>query len=47
MLIATFNINNINRRLENLLAWMRQAKPDGVCLQELKTEDWGFPRPQI
>ena len=28
MKIATFNINNINRRLPNLLAWMRAAKPD-------------------
>jgi exodeoxyribonuclease-3 len=34
--IATFNINNINKRLENLLAWLAQAGPDVVCLQELK-----------
>ena len=43
MLIATFNINNVNRRLENLLGWLRRAKPDAVCLQELKTEDRKFP----
>ena len=36
MKIATFNINNVNRRLPNLLAWLAAAKPDVVCLQELK-----------
>jgi hypothetical protein len=34
MKIASFNINNINTRLENLLAWLAQAKPDVACLQE-------------
>src|SRR6185437_6286719 len=43
MKIATFNINNIGRRLSNLLAWLRVAKPDVVCLQELKTEQSAFP----
>src|SRR5262245_13526952 len=32
MKIATFNINNINRRLPNLLAWLRTAEPDVVAL---------------
>jgi exodeoxyribonuclease III len=43
MKVATFNINNINRRLPNLLAWLRSAKPDIVCLQELKATDRQFP----
>jgi exodeoxyribonuclease-3 len=43
MKIATFNINNINRRLPNLLRWMRSARPDIVCLQELKATDGEFP----
>src|SRR6201998_1311712 len=43
MKIATFNINNINRRLPNLLRWLRAAKPDVVCLQELKAADNEFP----
>ena len=43
MKIATFNINNINRRLDNLLAWLRGAKPDIACLQELKASDNEFP----
>jgi exodeoxyribonuclease III len=47
MKIATFNINNINRRLPNLLAWLKQAKPDAVCLQELKSTDADFPHAAI
>jgi exodeoxyribonuclease-3 len=42
--IATFNVNNINRRLPNLLAWLAETKPDIVCLQELKAPDNRFPR---
>jgi exodeoxyribonuclease-3 len=41
--IATFNINDVNKRLPNLLAWLAQAKPDAVCLQELKAESGAFP----
>ncbi len=43
MRLATFNINNINKRLDNLLAWLAEAKPDVVCLQELKAEQGQFP----
>ena len=41
--IATFNINNINKRFANLAAWLAHAKPDVVCLQELKAEQGAFP----
>jgi len=47
MKIATFNINNVNRRLPNLLAWLRSAAPDVVCLQELKSSDDAFPATAI
>jgi len=43
MKIASFNINNINRRLTNLIDWLREAGPDVVCLQEIKAEDAKFP----
>ena len=43
MRIATFNINNVNTRLANLLDWLAAAQPDVVCLQELKAEDKAFP----
>jgi exodeoxyribonuclease-3 len=41
--IATFNINNINKRLANLLDWMAANEPDVICLQELKAEERAFP----
>jgi len=47
MKITTFNINNIKRRLWNLLDWLRAAKPDIVCLQELKATDAEFPIGEI
>ena len=47
MKIATFNINNVNKRLENLLAWLAKATPDVVCLQELKAEQGAFPADAI
>ena len=43
MKIATFNINNINKRLANLLDWLRASQPDVACLQELKATDSEFP----
>ena len=43
MKIATFNVNNINKRLANLLDWLRTTKPDVVSLQELKAADSEFP----
>ncbi|MGV3574730.1 MAG: exodeoxyribonuclease III [Devosia sp.] len=43
MKIATFNINGINRRLPNLMAWLADAAPDIVCLQEIKAADRQFP----
>ena len=45
--IATFNINNIRKRLPNLLAWLAASQPDVVCLQELKTADAAFPADAI
>jgi len=42
--IATFNINDVKKRLPNLLAWLRRSRPDVACLQELKSTDAGFPK---
>jgi hypothetical protein len=36
MKLATFNINNVNKRLPHLLAWLKTARPDILCLQENK-----------
>jgi exodeoxyribonuclease-3 len=43
MKIATFNMNNVKKRLPNLLDWMRESSPDVVCFQELKATDTEFP----
>lgn len=43
MKIATFNINGIKARLPALLAWLAEAKPDLVALQEIKCTDETFP----
>lgn len=44
MRIATWNVNSINARLNTALAWLEEAQPDVVCLQEIKCVDEGFPR---
>ncbi|ODA67705.1 Exodeoxyribonuclease III [Methyloligella halotolerans] len=47
MKIATFNVNGINGRLPILLRWLKESKPDIVCLQELKAPDDKFPEEAI
>jgi bifunctional non-homologous end joining protein LigD len=41
--VATWNINNITKRLDLLLDWLARTKPDVVALQELKTPTADFP----
>lgn len=43
MKITTWNINGIRARIEGALAYVREAKPDVLCLQEIKCVDEGFP----
>ncbi len=43
MKIATYNVNSINARLDNLLDWLQKENPDIVLLQEIKTEFNSFP----
>jgi exodeoxyribonuclease III len=44
MRIATWNINSIKQRMDNLAAWLSERRPDLVCLQEIKCVDEAFPR---
>jgi exodeoxyribonuclease III len=44
MKIATWNVNSIKVRLEPALAWLKNANPDVVALQEIKCQDDAFPR---
>ena len=43
MKIATYNVNGVNGRLPVLLRWLQEARPDVVCLQELKAPQEKFP----
>lgn len=43
MKIATHNVNGVNGRLPVLLRWLGEARPDVVCLQELKAPQERFP----
>jgi exodeoxyribonuclease III len=45
--IATFNVNGVNGRLLVLLRWLVEAKPDVVCLHELKARQEKFPEAGI
>lgn len=47
MKIATYNVNGVNGRLPVLLRWLDEAKPDIVCLQELKAPQEKFPEQAI
>ena len=43
MRIATWNVNSVNQRTANLVAWLKDRDPDVVCLQEIKCVDANFP----
>lgn len=47
MKIATWNINGVKARIENLCQWLRDSSPDVACLQEIKSVDEAFPRLEI
>lgn len=47
MRIATYNINNVRKRLDALAAWLDVTSPDVVCLQELKCTSAAFPHDEI
>jgi exodeoxyribonuclease-3 len=47
MKIATYNVNGVNGRLPVLLRWLKESRPDIVCLQELKAPQEKFPEQAI
>lgn len=47
MQIATWNINSVRTRLQNLLSYLRETSPDVLCLQEIKCTDEQFPQAEI
>src|ERR1700683_2283789 len=45
--LATWNVNSVKARLPRLLEWLDEAKPDIVCLQEIKTTTALFPAAEV
>ena len=43
MKIATFNANSVRSRLDAILAWLEEHRPDILCVQETKAMDADFP----
>ena len=43
MKIASWNVNSVRTRLEQVLQWLDQEQPDLLCLQETKVDDPLFP----
>lgn len=43
MRVATWNVNSIKAHMDVVTRWLGEAKPDVVCLQEIKCEDQNFP----
>jgi len=44
MKVTTWNINGVKARIESALAYLRQASPDVICLQEIKSITEAFPK---
>src|SRR3954469_4195636 len=45
--IATWNVNSLRVRGEQVLEWLRTHSPDVVALQETKMQDPDFPHPEF
>jgi exodeoxyribonuclease-3 len=43
MRIATWNVNSVRTRLDQVLAWLAAERPEVLCLQETKVADEVFP----
>ena len=43
MRIATWNVNSVRTRLDQVVAWLQQERPEVLCLQETKVADELFP----
>jgi len=47
MKIASWNVNSLKVRLEQVQSWLLESKVDVLCLQETKTEDVNFPLAEL
>jgi exodeoxyribonuclease III len=44
MKIASWNVNSVRARIENILAYIKDSNPDILLLQEIKTQEESFPK---
>jgi exodeoxyribonuclease III len=44
MKIISWNVNSVRARIENILVYINDSKPDVLLLQEIKTQDENFPK---
>lgn len=47
MIIATWNVNSVRQRTKHLLRYLREVRPDVLCLQELKCVNEAFPYSEV
>ena len=40
---ATYNVNSIRSRLHIIIPWLKENRPDVLCMQETKVDDARFP----
>ena len=43
MKIISWNVNSVRARVENILSYIKDSKPDILFLQEIKTQSESFP----
>ena len=43
MKIVSWNVNSVRARINNIIDYIKQAKPDILLVQEIKTQDENFP----
>ncbi|MDC0544979.1 exodeoxyribonuclease III [Pelagibacteraceae bacterium] len=44
MKIISWNVNSVRARIENILSYIKESKPDVLLLQEIKTQEESFPK---
>ena len=44
MKIISWNVNSVRARIENILSYIKEFKPDILLLQEIKTQEETFPK---
>ena len=43
MIISSWNVNSVRARIENILNYIKDEKPDILLLQEIKTQEETYP----